>query len=83
MLTRPAKIRQNRDPTRPDPRVHPTREQLCEIYLQSMYFLLILQFRREIQIEKDLKNTLSFVHLTFDAAMFAHFREKLIPETNR
>ena len=26
--TRPAKIRQNRDPTRPDPRVHPTRGQL-------------------------------------------------------
>ena len=26
--TRPAKIRQNRDPTRPDPRVHPTRVQL-------------------------------------------------------
>ena len=28
MLTRPAKIRQNRDPTRSDPRVHPTRGQL-------------------------------------------------------
>ena len=26
--TRPAKIRQHRDPTRPDPRVHPTRGQL-------------------------------------------------------
>ena len=29
MLTRPAKIRQNRDPTRPDALVHPTRGQLC------------------------------------------------------
>ena len=27
--TRPAKNRQIRDPTRPDPRVHPTRGQLC------------------------------------------------------
>ena len=33
-LTRSAKIPQNRDPTRPDPRVHPTRGQLwlpCDI----------------------------------------------------
>ena len=30
--TRPAEIRRNRDPTRPDPRVHSTRGQLCCVY---------------------------------------------------
>ena len=39
VLTRPAKIRQNHDPTRPDPRVHPTRGQLWySPYYTSIYY---------------------------------------------
>ena len=38
-----SKKQKNRDPTRPDPRVHPTRGQLCSANTFSGEFLLSMQ----------------------------------------